>query len=142
MSHCAWPLPQQQQLAPAPVEGGLLGAAALAGDVHALVVGAQESGGIGWSLEQAQHCLHAFLAGSGHLGRAEVLHTRSATHRRRGGSTTSADSLEGAEKARATSRRSSVIDMRVVDARIYAMVHAHGWLAIHLEYDWRVPPSS
>jgi hypothetical protein len=122
------------------VEGGLLGAAALAGNVHALVVGAQESGGIAWSLEQAQHCLHVFFADSGHLGRAEVLHTRSATHRRRGGSTTSGDSLEGAEKARATSRRSSVIDMRVVDARIYAMVHA--WLAIHLEYDWRVPPSS
>jgi hypothetical protein len=32
--------------------------------------------------------------------------------------------------------------MRVVDARIYAMVHTHGWLAIHLEYDWRVSPSS
>ncbi len=87
----------------------------------------QESGGIVWSLEQAQHCQHAFFVGSGHLGRAELLHTRSATHGRRGGS----HNEWVKQKARGTPRRSSVIDMRIVNACINQCNGARSRLARH-----------
>ena len=117
------------------VEGGLLGAAALAGGVHALEAhkkAAHVESGISAALPARFLRRHAGILVELNCFTLARPRTAGVVAAQRVGEATSSRDIEEVICHRQARRH----------ARINATVHARGWLAIQVGQDWRVPPSS